>query len=102
MVERTGSSLFEGKPLPARPDGADHKGFYFTPYSAREKNCRRLELETAARGRKKPGRSWLMAGYAAWNAGDVEKSLRAFKHAVKYPKQKKSARKALRQLNMHR
>ena len=59
-------------------------------------------FETAARGRKKPGRSWLMAGYAAWNAGDVEKSLRAFKHAVKYPKQKKSARKALRQLNMHR
>ena len=55
-------------------------------------------FELAARGEKNPGRAWLMAGYAAWNAGDLEKSRLAFKHAAKYPKQKDSAHRALYQL----
>ncbi len=55
-------------------------------------------FETAARKKANPGRAWLMAGYAAWNAKDLDKARRAFKHAVEHLKQKKAALKALRQL----
>ena len=57
-------------------------------------------FETAAQGKENPGGAWLMAGYAAWNAGDLEKSRLAFKHAAKYPKQKDPAQKALHQLEL--
>jgi len=51
---------------------------------------------TAAHQKKKSGYAWLMAGYAAWAAGDAEKSRMAFKQAAKYPRQRKAARKGLR------
>jgi tetratricopeptide (TPR) repeat protein len=57
-------------------------------------------FETVARGKENPGGAWLMAGYAAWNAGDLEKSRLAFKHAAKYPEQKNTAQKALCQLEL--
>lgn len=56
-------------------------------------------FELAARGKRNPGWAWLMAGYAAWNVGDLEKSRLAFKHAAKYPKQKDPAQRALGQLD---
>jgi len=56
-------------------------------------------FEAVARKGKRPGPAWLMAGYAAWNAGDVEGSISAFRHAATYPKQKKAAQKALGQLD---
>ena len=39
-----------------------------------------------------------MAGYAAWNAKDPDRARRAFKQAARYPKQRRSALNALRQL----
>ncbi len=60
-----------------------------------------FEAAASCGERKKQGRAWLMAGYAAWNAGDVKKSRLAFKKAVKYPKQKKAAQKALSQLDLN-
>ncbi|NIA08295.1 MAG: tetratricopeptide repeat protein [Nitrospiraceae bacterium] len=56
-------------------------------------------FEIAARRDIDPGRSWLMAGYAAWNAKETAKSRQAFIHAARYPKQKDAAQKALRQID---
>ena len=56
-------------------------------------------FETAARKKANPGRAWLMAGYAAWNAKDLRATRRAFKNAAGHSKQKKPALKALRQLD---
>jgi tetratricopeptide (TPR) repeat protein len=56
-----------------------------------------VAFETAARQKASPGRAWLMAGYAALNAGSPEKARLAFKKASKYPKQTRAALKALRQ-----
>ena len=58
-----------------------------------------VAFETAARGKSHSGRAWLMAGYAAWNAKNMDKTRFAFKHAAKHKKQKKAALKALRQLD---
>ena len=52
----------------------------------------------AARGKIDAGRAWLMAGYAAWNAKDLDRARRALRQAAKYPKQRRSALNALRQL----
>jgi len=56
-------------------------------------------FETAARKKANPGRAWLMAGYAAWNAKDLRATRRAFKNAAGHSRQKKAALKALRQLD---
>ena len=56
-------------------------------------------FETAAHKKANPGRAWLMAGYAAWNAKDLRATRRAFKNAARHSKQKKAALKALRQLD---
>jgi len=62
-----------------------------------ERYAEAATLFTAAAHQKiKPGYAWLMAGYAAWAAGDAEKSRMAFKQAVKYPQQRKAAHKGLR------
>lgn len=45
------------------------------------------------------GQAHLMAGYCAWNTDDLEKARRAFQMAAKYPAQKKTARRLLRQLD---
>lgn len=58
-----------------------------------------LAFETAARKKAEPGRAWLMAGYAAWNAKNPDKTRMAFKHAAKYSRQKDAALRALRQLD---
>jgi len=55
-------------------------------------------FERAACRKVTPGRSWLMAGYAAWNANETARSRRAFIHAARYPKQKDAAQRALRQI----
>ena len=51
--------------------------------------------EDAAKNMGKPGRAWLMAGYAAWNFENLKKAEYAFKKAAKYKKQKKKAEQAL-------
>lgn len=56
-------------------------------------------FETAARKKANPGRAWLMAGYAAWNAKDLRATRRAFKNAAGHSRQKKAALRALRQLD---
>ena len=55
-------------------------------------------FEAAAYRKVTPGRSWLMAGYAAWNANETARSRRDFIHAARYPKQKDAAQRALRQI----
>jgi tetratricopeptide (TPR) repeat protein len=53
----------------------------------------------AAAGRDiDPGRSWLMAGYAAWNADEEARSRQAFIHAARYQSQREAAQRALRQI----
>jgi tetratricopeptide (TPR) repeat protein len=37
------------------------------------------------------GRAWLMAGYCAWQHGDLQSAINAFSRAVHYPTQKKKA-----------
>jgi len=59
-----------------------------------------VAFETAARQKAGSGRAWLMAGYAALNAKSPEKARLAFKKASRYPKQKRAALKALRQLQI--
>jgi tetratricopeptide (TPR) repeat protein len=44
------------------------------------------------------GRAWLMAGYAAWQARDLEACRRAFKKASRYSRNKKMALAALEQI----
>lgn len=44
------------------------------------------------------GRAWLMAGYAAWQAEDIDQSRKAFLLAAHDPAHKSAAREALRQL----
>jgi tetratricopeptide (TPR) repeat protein len=44
------------------------------------------------------GRAWLMVGHAFWLAGDSDACRGAFKQAARYPKTKKNATAALRQL----
>ena len=56
-------------------------------------------FETAASEKTNAGRAWLMAGYAAWNTKDPDKTRRAFKRAAKHPRQKDAALKALRRLD---
>ena len=56
-------------------------------------------FEKVALKETNPGRAWLMAGYSAWNIKDIDRTRRAFKHAARYPKQRRSALKALRQLD---
>ena len=58
-----------------------------------------VAFERAAREKRSPGRAWLMAGYAAWNAKEMSKTRRAFKNAAKHKKEKQAALKALRQLD---
>jgi uncharacterized protein HemY len=45
------------------------------------------------------GQAFLMLGYSAWQAGDLEKARHAFKKASHYKKQKKTALRLLSQLN---
>ncbi len=54
----------------------------------------------AASAKKNTGRAWLMAGYSAWNAGNLTCARRAFQKATGYSRQKKAAVKALRQLSL--
>ncbi len=57
-------------------------------------------FELAALSKKEgPGKAWLMAGYAAWEAKDLQKAHNFFKNAARCGKQKAAAQKALRQLN---
>ena len=44
------------------------------------------------------GEVWLMLGYSALNANQIEKAHHAFKEALKYSNQKKTAQKFLRHL----
>lgn len=44
------------------------------------------------------GDVWMMLGYSALNAKQIEKARHAFKEALKYPNQKKTAQKFLRRL----
>ncbi len=53
-------------------------------------------FEMLAKQNVKPGRSWLMAGYAYLNSGDTKKAYHAFTKAKKYPGQRDSAAKALK------
>lgn len=49
-------------------------------------------------GGEHSGQALLMAGYSAWNAGNMDRAQQAFKKASHYSKQRKTARKLLRQL----
>ncbi|WP_321494215.1 tetratricopeptide repeat protein [uncultured Desulfobacter sp.] len=53
--------------------------------------------ELADRGNS-PGRSWLMAGYAALSSDNPEQAKQAFSRACKYPKEKPTALAALKQI----
>lgn len=44
------------------------------------------------------GQAMLMLGYAAWNAGNLDKATHAFQKASKYPEHQKTALKVLQQL----
>lgn len=44
------------------------------------------------------GRAWLMAGYAAWQAGDLIASRQALKKAAGFPEQEMAALEAIRQI----
>jgi tetratricopeptide (TPR) repeat protein len=55
-------------------------------------------FETVADKNKSPGRAWLMAGYAAWNAGDIDRALRDLKKAAGFDSHKKNANLAMSQL----
>ncbi len=55
-------------------------------------------FEAAARKGIDPGRSWLMAGYAAWNARETVRSRQAFIRAARYPEQRHTAERALHQM----
>ena len=44
------------------------------------------------------GQAWLMAGYASWQAGDMDSARTAFKQAANFPAQQKSALAALREV----
>jgi tetratricopeptide (TPR) repeat protein len=48
--------------------------------------------------KKKAGRAWLMAGYAAMQAKDISCSRRAFERACAYAQHRKAARMAMQQL----
>ena len=56
-------------------------------------------FENMARKNIEPARSWLMAGYSYISAGETKKAYYALSQARRYPKQKKSAEKALIFLN---
>ncbi|MBZ4658111.1 MAG: hypothetical protein JG766_34 [Desulfacinum sp.] len=44
------------------------------------------------------GRAWLMAGYAAWQAQDLEAGRQSFARAARYPGERKTALSVLRQI----
>lgn len=52
----------------------------------------------AAEMEKSKGRAWLMAGYASWQARDLDQSRRAFLLAANDPSQEAAAREALQQI----
>lgn len=47
---------------------------------------------------KQTGRAWLMAGYAAWEAEDLETAEKAFKRAAQFDSQRKEAASALEKI----
>ncbi|WP_321494252.1 tetratricopeptide repeat protein [uncultured Desulfobacter sp.] len=55
--------------------------------------------ELADRGNS-PGRSWLMAGYAALSSENPEQAKQAFSRACKYPKEKPTALVVLKQIQV--
>ena len=56
-------------------------------------------LQAARAEHRRTGQAWLMAGYAAWQAEDIDTSRRAFEHAAEFKPQRRSALLAMRQLS---
>ena len=63
-------------------------------YRDAEKAFRQVAFEQGSLA----GRAWLMAGYAAWQAGDLLASRQALKKAAGFPEQERAALEAIRQL----
>lgn len=55
-------------------------------------------LQAAREEHRRTGQAWLMAGYAAWQAKDIDTSRRAFEQAAQFKSQRRSALLAMRQL----
>ncbi len=66
-------------------------------YEAAASVCRRAAKDDADASHA--GRAWLMAGYAAWQSGDITAAREAFKHATDFKTVKKDAKSALTLLN---
>jgi len=58
--------------------------------------------EQLAEFKSEQGRAQLMAGYAAWNLGKLDRAVKAFGLAALDPKQKRAARTALSQIKKNR
>lgn len=52
----------------------------------------------AGEDRSRSGKAWLMAGYAAWQANDIDASRQAFERAADFKQQRRNALLAMRQL----
>jgi hypothetical protein len=67
-------------------------------YGDAEKAFRQVAFEQS----NLAGRAWLMAGYSAWQAGDLIASRQALETAAGFPEQEKAALDAIRQIkSMH-